>query len=205
MILVDEIKNQIQVMLHPSENIKSMNVGEAIFYYYKIMIIPLILYVIMSLVFKSYITSLLSALPSSMAAFGPTLFLVFSVLEFLIGYPIGILITAGLVQFIGKNLLKILKGEYSDTVSALTYSSSVIVLVVWLGYVPILGTLVAFIFDIWSLIVCIIGLAKLNKTSGLAAFGALVATAIIVGIVIVVFIAILLGGFGALRSPSGAT
>ena len=91
--------------------------------------------------------------------------------------------------------------------SVLVYAICAPLLFMWLIIVPVLGWLVISVLGIWELIIEIVGLAAVHKTSRLVAFGTLIGVGIIAGIVayiIVIALAVALGslfGLGAFSSP----
>ena len=196
MIFVDEIKKEISMMLHPSKA-DSMSIGQALSFYYKLAFIPLILSLILMILIYVLGNAIFpgpSLLVSSHAfAFGwlvglplVLILLLVVLVGFLVLFPISILLTAGIFHLFGKFLFKIYKSDYKDTVTGVMYASGANILVYWLIAIPILGSFIGIIFSIWSLIILILALAKLQKTSGLASFGVIFGSAVVIVIIVVV-------------------
>jgi hypothetical protein len=194
MILIDQTKEQIGVMLHPSEKINGRSISASMAYYYKVAIIPLILTVILSLVFHS---NYLSSISPKLAGLG----LVLIIILFVLLVPLGILINAGILHIIGK-LFNVFKGSYADSVAAVTYASCTFTVAYWLTSIPILGILIVIIFAIWEFIILVIGLAKLHQTSWPMALMIILIPVIILCIITVVLVFFALGLFGVFSSHS---
>jgi len=181
MIIVDELKEGFNIMLHPkSTTQKERKIGEALAFYYKISIIPLILYIILALVVPSTSATGLSTLSAGLSSASGML-AIFGILILLIIIPVSLFITAFLYHIFGK-LFKVFSNPYSNTFTATVYGLVPTILFYWLSAVP-LGSLVLIIFEIWAFIVMILALANQQNTSALKAFAVIIATTIIIGII----------------------
>jgi len=179
MIIVDELKEGFNIMLHPkSTTQKERKIGEALAFYYKISIIPLILYIILALVVPPNAATGLSALSTGLSS---GMLAITGILMFLVIIPISLFVTAFIYQIFGK-LFKIFSNPYSNTFTATVYGIVPTILFYWLSPVP-LGSLVLIIFEIWAFIVMILALANQQKTSALKSFAVIIVTAIIIGII----------------------
>ena len=197
MIFIDEIKEQLNVMLHPGSAIKSRSVGDSLKYYYKLAFIPMVLSLILVYIAGAALGSVMSFLGmSALSSSSIMLILGLILLLILVLEPIGLFINAAILQAIGGNLFKAFKGRYNDTFSAITYASCTGILFIWVLVVPLIGFLIFAILGVWSFIIEIIGIAKMQKVSRLAAFAIIIGAGIIVGIVADFFVF----GLGALFS-----
>jgi len=179
MIIVDELKEGINIMLHPkSATQKKRKIGEALAFYYKMSIIPLILYIILALVVLPNSAAGLSTLSAGLFS---GMLAIFSILILLIIIPISLFVDAFLYHIFGK-LFKVFSNPYSNTFTATVYGLVPTILFYWLIPIP-LGSLVLIIFEIWAFIVMIFALANQQKTSALKAFAVIIVTAIIIGII----------------------
>jgi hypothetical protein len=187
-------------MLHPkSATQKERKIGEALAFYYKIIIIPLILYIILALAFLPiYETKLLTVPSSAFTGFFSGTPAIGGILSLLVTIPIYLFVSAFLFQIFGK-LFKVFSNPYSNTFTATVYGAVPIILSYWLGPVPLVSSLLI-IFNFWSLAITILALANQQKTSILKAF----AVMIIPTIIIVVGTLILLGIFSSYLVSSGA-
>ncbi len=168
MIFADQIRKQIDVMLHPRKAIKEgMSIGDAFRYYYKVGII--------SMIITSVIVAGLSSWPYGLGVF----------VELVALTPLGIIIEAALLQVIGYNLFRVFKGKFSDSLTAAVYSSSIFVLFSWLLLIPGINIVFIAIFAVWQFIVLIIGLAQVHKTTALTSFGIILVTCIILAVIVV--------------------
>ena len=178
MIIVDELKEGFNIMLHPkSATQKKRKIGEALLFYYKISIIPLLLYIILSLVMLIYVAGL-----SAVGMFFFGMLAMYGILMFVVIIPIFIFVIAFIFHIFGK-LFEVFNNPYSNTFTATVYGALPTILFYWLNLVP-LGSWVLKIFDIWAFIITIFALVNQQKTSALKVFEVIIGTAIIIGIVV---------------------
>lgn len=177
MMILDEVREQFGVMAHPGAKMKARSAREAMAYYYKVALVPLVLSLLLAWAVGS------AVLGSQLGASGLAALEVFVALFFLVIEPAGLLFTALVLQLIGANLFKAFKGGYADTLSALVCAALPPMMFMWLLAVPIVGLIVLIIMGIWSFILEIVGVAKMNKTSRLSAFAVLIGGGIIVGVI----------------------
>ena len=216
MSIMDNLKSAFDVLLHPGkETKKGMSIGDALKFYYSVMIIPLILGVIVSLALNA---SNLTVGVISVAGI---------LLSFVVLFPIGILVDAGLYHLVIGRLFKLYKGDYSKPVMAFTYAMMPSVLVYWLvgpltskagflgglaGVAPALGAtyvvgeVLSIIFGIWSIVIMIIALSNQVAISRLKALGTLLLEWIIIGIILIVALIVIMKFKGSNSSsfPIGA-
>ena len=207
MTFTDNLRRAFDAMLHPGKATKkSMGIVEALKFYYKVMIIPLILGVIVSLALNT------ANLVVGVAAVAGIL------ITFIVLFPLGIIVDAGIYHVIMGKLFKIYKSDYSKPVSAFTYAIMPSVLVYWivgplvsrngflgslgaaapvLGAAYMVGAILSIIFSVWSFIVMVIALSNQLRMSRLKAFGSLLLEWLIVGVVAVVLVSILAVAFVA--------
>jgi hypothetical protein len=180
MIIVDELKEGFNIMLHPkSATQKERKIGEALAFYYKLSIIPLVLDIILALAVPSASATGLSALPTG---FLSGLLVIGGILALLVIIPISLFVTAFIYQIFGK-LFKVFSNPYSNTFTATVYGIVPTILFYWLTPIP-LGSLVLIIFEIWAFIVTILAIANQQKTSALKAFAVIIVTGIIIGAIV---------------------
>jgi hypothetical protein len=220
MIFIEDMKHQWDVMLHPSGNrTKPMGLSQALIYYYKVSFIPMVLSVITEYIYAVYgaqsnLANISSLFPSvqgsaaqSVASYLPLTLIFGVIVDFIIFIPIGIFVGAGIVHLFGKVFRKYGKG-YEETVSGFAYAACAVMFIsFWImpliQSLPIgiaavvLGMIASIALGIWNLIILIICLAKLQKTSKLASFGILIVPAIIIGILFLVVLALFLAPAGA--------
>ncbi|MEM3554997.1 MAG: hypothetical protein QXU79_04220, partial [Candidatus Micrarchaeaceae archaeon] len=186
-------------IVHPSGNTMEMSVGNVLKFYYSAAIIPFIIAVILGGILAYAASSLVSGLfslplispsgfASGLAGFtgGMLVLLVilFFALALFILIPIGAIVEAAILQFFSKNVFKFWQGGYNKTFLATLFSEFPIMIFIWLYFIPFVSVILA----IWGIIVYIITLAKQQKISGAKAFGAMLVTWIIVGVIAAVII-----------------
>jgi len=183
--IIDDLKDAIDVMIHPTNyEYKTMSIREGIIKYYKVMLIPMILALIISVVFAGNNIGVLGG------AQGKIIAAVAVLIIYIIGIPIELLISAFLVQLISGSILKWSKGGFNATFSAYIYSIFPALLIGWLSLVLILesllviillGSLLVIIIALWSFILLLFALAKLQNISPSDAFLGLFLAGLILG------------------------
>lgn len=197
MIIVDELKAGFDAMIHPDQGTKKgMGTVEALLFYYKFSIIPLVLYVIFSLVFlSSSLSGTSSPAPSGIATLA-TAFAGFSIIaNFVyvwIVLPIEILIVAAFLQLVGKILLHKFSDGYGGSVAALVYGALPLVGLQFLFLVPLVGWVVGLIAFIWALVLDVFALANQQSVSKAASLGIGIAAGILISILVAI-VAVVLG------------
>ncbi|MGB9730236.1 MAG: YIP1 family protein, partial [Thermoprotei archaeon] len=183
---VDQMKEGFSIMLHPTKaNYENRSIGGALGFYYKFSLIPLVLYIIFSL---------FSANP---------IFALVGIFSIWIAAPIGFFITALLYHAFGK-LFKAFKNPYQNTFSAMIYGVIPLIMFIWLQPIPVIG-MITIIFGIWTFIVMIFALARLQNVGALTAFGVIVVTVIVLVVIMVVIFFTALAGLFALGTFSGSS
>jgi hypothetical protein len=183
MIFVDQMKEGLNIMLHPTEaNYESHGIGGSLTFYYKLSLIPLILYIIFSTLSTNPLFSMLRG-----------------IISIWVVAPIGFFIASLLYHAIGK-LFKAFKNPYQNTFSAMVYGVIPSIMFIWIQPIPIINLLVI-IFEIWAFIVMVFALAKLQSTKPLTAFGIIIATFVVIIILVAIF-AIALMPLGVIPTTS---
>ncbi len=195
---MDNFKKAFGVLLHPGKETKrSMGIGDALKFYYSVMIIPMIIGIIFGAVMGVISPGLMAVS------------IVGVIIYYLIMFPLSILVNAGIYHVIIGKLFKMYKGKYDKVVSAFTYAIMPMVLVYWIilpitggatalnsgsvlgsaatiGAAFAFGLVLAIIFGIWSFVVMVMGLSNQLNMSRLKAFGTLILEGVIVGIIYIV-------------------
>ncbi len=173
MEIFDNFKKALDRCTNPNKNTDKMDVMDAIKYYYKVMILPMIASIVLALIGGSVALS-----PIVSGMFG-IVNAVFAAVSFLILFPIGMLLSAAVIQLFSKMVFGIFKGNYSKTFTAMMFGTLPVVLFYWLTYIPILGMLIL-LFAIWSIYVTTVSLSKQQNVSiGKAFLGWLIPTVIL--------------------------
>ncbi len=195
MIFIDDLKWAIDVMMHPgTKATKSWDIQSALTAYYKVAIIPMILAVILAYAIGNVFSSSLksTALLSSFGGTGVGL-AVIVIVNYLIAIPIGLLIFAAFIQIVGS-VLQVFKGSYATTFSAVVYGILPYLVLSWIPLISSIG-------EIWDIVVTVIAIKNLQKTTTLMAFvtwiGGIIVIAIIGTIVGVIIGASFLGALAS--------
>ncbi|MEM3846250.1 MAG: hypothetical protein QXU98_11205, partial [Candidatus Parvarchaeota archaeon] len=197
--MLSDMKKAFNAIVHPSSNTMEMSVGNVLKFYYSAAIIPFIIAVILGGILAYAASSLVSGLfslppilpsrfASGLAGFTGGMLVLLVILFFALGLfiliPINAIVEAAILQFFSKNVFKFWQGGYNKTFLATLFSEFPIMIFIWLYFIPFVSVILA----IWGIIVYIITLAKQQKISGAKAFGAMLVTWIIVGVIAAVII-----------------
>lgn len=186
MIIVDDYKNALNSILHPGASTqKSMGVLEALVYYWKSTLIPMVILLIEAFVAGSLLGaafgSLLSSTSSSYSMIGGALLggglAVFVFVAWLIVLPISMLIDAFVLHIFGKFLLRWFKGGYAQTFAGVAYGTSAALALIW---IPLVGSLIALIAGI---VVSLVAIANQNKTTWVMVLATVIITAIVIWVI----------------------
>jgi len=163
------LKEGIDAALHPSKGTKQkMTVLDALAFYYKFSLIPLILLVVVSLI----VVNILPQAATQLSQLGPSggIFIAVALVFYLwLAIPIGLLVESLLYHIIGK-VLGFFKGTYSDTFTAVVFSALPVIGLVWLIFIPLLGSVIVFVASIWSIYVISVAFSNQHKTTVLNGF-----------------------------------
>jgi hypothetical protein len=183
-MILEDFKKGIDVILHPATTTKaSMSAGDALRMYYRFSIIPLILAVMMALIASSLFSSMFSFL----LGYGAVIAAIFAAAYVLVFIPIGIAIDAAIYHAVGK-VLGIFKNGYRNTFTAVTFSSFLPLLLLWLLPIPIIG-LLASLVSFWSIYVLSAALSNQQNTTKLKAFLVVLLSGIIIVVIVVLLVA----------------
>lgn len=196
MAYMDDIKFLWNLVWDPEKHTKrSMDFGTAVRLYYKLAVIPFIVYVIFGSLaiaaglgaHKVGTGSLLYSLDHAFSTL--SYFSVFwgGIVLFFIALPLGIAIDALIYQLIAKVFLGVWKGNYDKTFVALMYGLFPLLLLLWLSVIPLFNSLFVIIAPIWSIIVIVIALSNQQKVTRLNAL----ITMVLKSILLLVFFALL--------------
>ncbi len=160
----DQFKWAIDVFLNPEKRtVKVWKVEEAMKMYYRVAIIPLVILILGELFvgggFAVYYSSILGRFGGTLGALGLTgSIILVTLLGYLLLVPIGLLISAWFINWTGHQLKTFKKNDFKTTLSALVYGACAWVAFSWIPFV-------SWFTGLWSVLVTIIALTNLQKTS----------------------------------------
>lgn len=186
MFTIEEIKVGLNIMRHPIQATKKeKSIKDSIKFYYKLSIIPLVLYVLFDLLsLNAQYKHIIAVLIVNS---------IFQIFIFWVLVPVGLFISALIYHEIGKYLWSF-KNIYSNTFGATVYGAVPFVLFMWVTaiFLPsrfnIINVTINIIYAmllIWSLVVLVIALANLQDTTKLRSFTVVISTILVVALVIV--------------------
>jgi hypothetical protein len=178
MIVIDEYKQALNSIMHPSAaTSRQMSIGNALLFYYKATLIPMVLTAIEFALAGSALGGLVGSLVKTLPFAGGLLgagFGVLVVLYWIIFIPIGLFVWAAVLHLFGKILLRWFKGNYSNTFTGMVYAQAAQWSLVW---VPVIGWIIG---ALAGLVTSLVGVANQNKTE----WWRVLVAAIIAGIVV---------------------
>ncbi|MGA3020644.1 MAG: hypothetical protein ABSD68_01695 [Candidatus Micrarchaeales archaeon] len=176
--LVRLLAQHYNILFKPEKTTsESMSVKESILLYYKLAILPFVLFLIVGAIFSDsatntsqvkFLTDTLSFLytlfignlrtPFSIPFTGLEFVLFVGVFYIFILYPIDILLFSGLFHWGGKRMLKKMDEPYRNTLSAFVYGEIPSITFIWLLMLPLFSYMTAtlwynLVMVIWSLFV----------------------------------------------------
>ncbi len=200
-MVTKELRNAISLMLSPGNATKkSMKIGEAFAFYYKATLIPLVAYIIISLILSAALTATAGAVLASIPYVAPLLgigllaAIVVPIVVVWILIPIFAIIWAGILQIIGK-ALGVFKSDFENTLSAVVYGRFPVGVFSFLYAIPF-ASLAMPVFDLWSLVVQVVGLSNQQKLKWPAALGMVIISGTIVLAIIAIIASLLFIALG---------
>jgi hypothetical protein len=182
-----DLSRAANVMLRPgSSTRRMMDLEEGFSFYYKVSIVPIVLFAFFLLIFGSGI-----------AAFFET---VSFVSFFWIIVPLYIIIQSAIIHFVCNFALKEFKRGYYETMAASIYGAVVFMLSSCLMANPAFGPLAFLIALLWGFFTFIVALSNLQKVSRLSALIAVVITYVFESVITVVIMMMLTFGLFAMFS-----
>ena len=194
MIIIDQIKQGINIILKPS-SVKSMDIFSAMKFYWFIGIIFFIINLSLQLLSgasTSAVTSISSILNIPVTGSSITIFILITGIASFILAPILALVSAFIINIIGRAVGGF-KNNLQETYSALIFAAIPGLLLTWLAPVPILGLFIGLIVVIWEIYLLLVILSRLQGTSILSTILTLI-IALVVIVVIAFILAILAFG-----------
>ncbi|MHB1829918.1 MAG: YIP1 family protein [Candidatus Micrarchaeaceae archaeon] len=206
--LIDPFKEGIELILHPDIGTRpKMGVTQALKRYYLFSLVPAALGIVVGVI-------AIVAVPGTAQTVGlsgqagtlelATLAVVALLLQLWVLIPIFILVLAGILHAVGK-VLGMFKGTYANTATAVVYSELAPVSVVWLAAIPMIGPLIIFVADVYSIWIFLSAAANQHKTTKTNAFIVGLITVIILFIVVVLVVGVAAFsqiGNGGLAAPA---
>jgi hypothetical protein len=191
----DSIRNAIDISVHPNSAIKkSWGFGGALGKYYPVAVVPLILKLVLIAIFGTIAgqaagTLLPGAVGSLLGLTISYLTFVWVILDYIIFLPIGIIIFAAVTHVIGRFFGSFRSNDFNTTFSAFIYGIMPGLLLSWIPVISTIGWL-------WTIVITIIALSKLQNTTRLHALANLAIAGVVLFVVLaIVFVAIGIGIF----------
>jgi hypothetical protein len=188
MMIVDEYKSSLSSLIHPkTATSKRMNFSKAIFYYYKSTLIPVIILIMTALLLPNLVFVPATHWQPRTQFSGPqslqfqflSVPLIFNIIIFFfVLTPIYILISAAVLQIIGKNLFRWFKGSYADSITSLVYAFSAAYSLYWIFGINLIG------YIIGLFVVSIYGVANQQKIDVIYSFLVLAITTIVMAVIV---------------------
>ncbi len=202
----DTFMGGIDAVLHPDKVTKgAKTVGEALLLYYNFSVIPLILLAIVALGAGFFLGGVIAAMGLVHSVFTGSLALlaVAGVIVYVWGLvPLGLLVSALILHYVGRGLNLFKVGDYSSTFTAVVYSAMGPLSVLWLSVLPVVGGVVQLIAFVWSIYVLVAVLANVHKGTRVSTFVAVLGGALAAWLIVAVVAQLFaIGLFGTLVGP----
>lgn len=206
---IDPFKNGIDSILHPDIETRSkMGAAKALEMYYRFSLVPAVLGIVVVVLAVFAATGAAAQAVGLSSQAGGMQLALFSVVALLLQLwvviPVLILVLAGMLHVAGK-VLGMFKGTYANTVTAVAYSELAPVSVVWLAAIPIIGPLIIFVADVYSVWIFLSAAANQHKTTKMNAFIVGLVTVVILAVVVILIVGAVgfsLIGKGGLIAPA---
>ena len=184
---IKDLSRSFGIMVRPGSSTKRMmDLEEGFSFYYKVSILPIVLFLFFSLVF-GYGTA---------AFFEVTSFALF----FWILVPLYIIVQSAIIHFVCNFALKEFKRGYYETMAASIYGAIPFMLFSCLMAVPAIGPLAFVVALLWGFFTFIVALSNLQRVSRLSALIAVIVTYVFESIISIVVVIMLALGFFAMFS-----
>lgn len=185
--MFEETKKAWDIITNPGKATATMSMGEALGFYYRASILPVIVAIIVGFVvgylagnlLGSVFGSLGALLSSGTGAAVGLLVAVLAALYLLVLVPVGMVIDAAIYQLFAKVIFKMWEGAFNKTFTAITYGMMPVLLFFWLALIPIVNLLLI-VVGLWSIAVFVISLSTQHKVSAWRALGGVVLTWVVV-------------------------
>ncbi|VVB77115.1 Yip1 domain protein [uncultured archaeon] len=207
MVFAKDVSRSFRLLLRPSkESSGKMKLVDSLKFYYSASLIPLLLIMVVAFLRINYgphinfIKLFPMAYSTSVTMGVGAVVVALALLYVWVLVPIGFFIDAAIYQVVGKNFLRLFKGSFENSFSAVTLGSMPMVLLGWLILVPGVNVLAFAVLPVWSLVVLIIALSAQQKITRLQAIGTMVVTAFLAFMTVMLLIYGALLGSGALYS-----
>jgi hypothetical protein len=194
---IQNVKKSFRLLFSPGkESAAKMDIIGALKFYYGASLIPVLLFIVLGYIAlqSKLLNNILGMVPigsSLILNAGVNLLLVgFAVVYFWLLVPIGFFINSALYQLVGKHFLRIFKGNYENTFTALVFGSMPLLLLYWLFVIPGINLLALVVLPVWALVAEVIALSvqqRITRLQSAATMAVLAALAVLV--VLLVFYA----------------
>ena len=195
----EDVRKSFRMLFSPGkESAARMDVWGALKFYYGASLIPLLLFLVIG-----FVTLRLGLLQNAMGAATLPSFLLnagagallvgFAFVYFWLLVPIGFFINSAIYQLVGKYFLRIFKGGYERTFTAMVFGSMPLLLLFWLFAVPGISMLAFVVLPVWAFVVEVIALAAQQRITRLQSIGVM---AVLVAMVLLVVLLLAYGVLG---------
>ncbi|MDE1857147.1 MAG: hypothetical protein KGH98_03645 [Candidatus Micrarchaeota archaeon] len=214
--ILDQLKKAWELIFKPEKSGKlSLDLVGALRFYYLYSIIPVILAIIVGALVGTAVGSgiqsgmryslpmgiggVVHSVTAAASAVLPAFISGYTLLWFWIFVPIGIFINAAIYQLIGKYLLNAWNGKYEKTFTAAMLAVIPSTLFYFLAFLPGINLIYLIVTPIWGMVILIIALAALQKTTRVVSLVSLLTTWLAVALVLTLLVGVaILGSVSAL-------
>lgn len=187
MVFLNDVKKAWRILFSPAREASvRFGVFRALKFYYEATLLPVLLTLVLG--YFSIATGQVYQNSAFVPLMQPLLYfcppgwaLVISTVVFIwIALPAGFFINALFYQIVGKDFLKVFRGSYERTFSALAFSALPYATFTWLFFLPFVNSIAFVVLPIWTLVLLVIALAVQQRASRLQVIGTIFTLALFV-------------------------
>ncbi|MGC8568323.1 MAG: Yip1 family protein [Candidatus Micrarchaeia archaeon] len=197
MKLADDYKDAFELSMHFNAKGKALELSDAIKFYYKIAVLPLIIAIaLFALLSLSHVLNKYQSLEG------------ITVIALYIALPAVLIFTAAVYQLFAKKLFHIWKNNYKNTLSAVFYGMIPFILFGWTFILPVVSVIFMILIGIWDFVLLVIAMAKMQNITLAKSFLGIFISQIILSIIVgALMFGLKLTGFesGLIQNPSTRT
>jgi len=176
-MLTEDYKKAFELSVHFGSKMKPLKPVEAIKFYYKLALAPLILAI---LLFASL--SLLSVNSGYQRLEG------IGIIALYISLPALLFATAAVYQLFAKKLLHIWSNSYEHTLTAVVYGMIPFIFFGWAFLLPVIAIVFMLAVSVWGFVVLVVAMARLQNVSIAKSFIGIFASQLVLSIIVAVLI-----------------
>jgi predicted neutral ceramidase superfamily lipid hydrolase len=191
-----DVKKSWKLIYCPSKEAGvRFGVGRALKFYYGATLIPLLLIIVLGYfgMLTGTITQTIAFVPFAKLFMNflnvPQALILSTILLLWVTVPIAFFIDAFIYQLVGKNFLRVFKGDYENTFSALVFGIMPYLLLFWLFLLPVVNIIALIVLPIWSFVIEVVAFSMQQRATRLQIIGTMFTIVILLTLLVVLMVA----------------